>query len=159
MTVENMIDLNIYCDEYDFSALAGAFGDEVSATCPLTAEIIFADAEEIRRLNAEFRDKDSASDVLSFPTLENICGRELKAEDFPFDAEDGRLFLGSVVICTEVARAQAEEYGHSYERELNYLAVHGMCHLLGYDHISEADKPVMREKEERVLKKLNLARD
>ena len=155
-----MVELGIYCDEYDFSALAAAFADEVQADCPLSAEIIFVGKEEIKRLNAEFRKNDSVTDVLSFPTLEGICGKKLKGEDYPFDRDaDGNLFLGSIAICTDVAREQAEEYGHSYERELFYLATHGMCHLLGYDHMTDGDKAAMREKEERVLKILNLARE
>lgn len=155
-----MIDLNIYCDEYDFAPLAAAFGDEAEADCPLGLEIIFADREEIKRLNGEFRKIDRETDVLSFPTLEDIRGKALKAADFPYDCdEDGKLFLGSIVICTDVAKAQAEEYGHSYERELFYLAAHGVCHLLGYDHMTDADKAEMREKEERVMKKMNLTRE
>lgn len=155
-----MIDLNIYCDEYDFSPLAKAFGSEAEADCPLSVEVVFADKEEIRRLNAEFRKTDRVTDVLSFPTLDGICGKKLCSRDYPFDTdEDGKLFLGSIVICTEVAKAQAEEYEHSYERELNYLAAHGVCHLLGYDHMTDEDKPKMRAVEERVLKKIDLARD
>lgn len=155
-----MIDLDIYCDEYDFSALAKAFGGEAEADCPLSIEVIFADGEEIRRLNREFRQIDRQTDVLSFPTLDGICGKVISVKDFPYDIdEDGKLFLGSVVICTDVAKAQAEEYGHSYERELYYLATHGVCHLLGYDHMTDGDKAVMREKEERVMKKLNLTRE
>lgn len=155
-----MINLDIYCDEYDFSPLAQAFCGEAEADCPLALEIIFADKEEIKRLNSEFRKIDRETDVLSFPTLDNIRGKALKASDFPYDVDgDGKLFLGSIVICTEVAKAQAEEYGHSYERELFYLAAHGVCHLLGFDHMTEEDKQEMREKEERVLEKLNLTRE
>ena len=155
-----MINLDIYCDEYDFSPLASAFDGEAEADCPLALEIVFADREEIKRLNNEFRKIDRETDVLSFPTLDNIRGKALKAADFPYDIDgDGKLFLGSIVICTEVAKAQAVEYGHSYERELFYLAAHGVCHLLGYDHMTEEDKAEMRAKEERVLKKLNLTRE
>lgn len=155
-----MTDFRIYCEEYDFSALAKAISEEVFADCPLALEIIFTDKQEIKRLNCEFRKNDKVTDVLSFPTLDGICGKQLNAKDFPFDVDgDGVLFLGSVAICTEVAKEQAEEYGHTYERELNYLAVHGACHLLGYDHMTDADKPVMRGKEEKILGKMNLARD
>ncbi len=155
-----MIDLNIYCDENDFSPLARAFDGEIQADCPLALEIIFADREEIKRLNSEFRKIDRETDVLSFPTLDGIRGKALKAADYPFDCdEDGKLFLGSIVICTDVAKAQAEEYGHSYERELYYLTAHGVCHLLGYDHMTDEDKTEMRAKEERVMKKLNLTRE
>ena len=160
MTAENMFNLDIYCDEYDFSALAKAFEGEADADCPLNIEVVFADKEGIRELNSKFRGNDKATDVLSFPTLDGICGKAIRAEDFPYDIdEDGKLFLGSIVICTEVAKEQAEEYGHSYERELYYLATHGVCHLLGYDHMTDEDKAAMREKEERVLKKLKLTRE
>ncbi len=155
-----MIDLDIYCDEYDFSPLARSFDGEAEADCPLAVEVVFADKQEIRRLNAEFRQTDRETDVLSFPTLDGICGKKLCAADFPYDVDgDGKLFLGSIVICTEVAKAQAEEYGHSYLRELNYLAAHGVCHLLGYDHMTDTDKAAMRAVEERVLEKIDLTRE
>ena len=160
MTAKNMIDLNIYCDERDFSDLQRAFADEAEADCPLSAEIVICDEQEIKQLNARFRNTDKITDVLSFPALDGIFEREIKAEDFPYDIdEEGRLFIGSVVICKAVALRQAEEYGHPFERELYYLAVHGLCHLLGYDHIEEGDRVKMRAKEEKVLEKLHLTRD
>ncbi|MGN0818654.1 MAG: rRNA maturation RNase YbeY [Candidatus Coproplasma sp.] len=155
-----MNNLNIYCDQLDFSSLAAAFEGEFVSDCHLALEIVFVGKDEIRELNAERRSVDAVTDVLSFPTLDGIFGKEISAKDFPYDIdEQDNLFIGSIVICTEVAREQAEEYGHSYERELFYLATHGVCHLLGYDHMTEDDKKIMREKEERVLKKLNLTRD
>ena len=155
-----MIDLNIYCDEYDFSALQTAFCDEAEADCPLTAEIVICGEEEIKELNARFRNIDKVTDVLSFPALDGILEKMIRAKDFPYDVdEEGRLSIGSIVICKTVAQRQAEEYGHSFERELNFLAVHGLCHLLGYDHIEDSDRVKMRAKEEKVLKKMNLARD
>lgn len=155
-----MNNLSIYCDQLDFSSLAAAFDGEFVSDCPLALEIVFVGKEEIKQLNAERRSIDAVTDVLSFPTLDGICEREISAKDFPYDIdEEGNLFIGSIVICTDVAREQAEEYGHSYERELFYLATHGVCHLLGYDHMQEDDKKLMREKEEKVLKKLNLTRD
>lgn len=155
-----MINLNIYCDEYDFSSLSRAFDGEVEADCPLSIEVIISDKEEIKRLNAEFRKIDRVTDVLSFPTLDGIRGKSLQKADYPYDCdEEGNLFLGSIVICKEVAAEQAEEFGHSFERELFYLTTHGVCHLLGYDHMTEEDKAQMREKEERVLQKLGLKRD
>jgi probable rRNA maturation factor len=152
--------LTIYCDEGDFSALAQAFNGEYESNCPLALEVVFADKEQIRQLNNDNRHIDKATDVLSFPTLDGICGKKIDKKLFPYDFdEQDNLFLGSIVICTDVAHEQAEEYGHSYERELFYLATHGVCHLLGYDHIEEADKAIMRAKEERVLNKLNLTRE
>jgi len=154
-----MLDLTISCDYHDFSDLARAFDREVEADCPLSAEVVIVSGEEIRALNSKFRGKDVETDVLSFPTLENIRGAVLCEADFPYDTDDeGKLFIGSVVVCEQVARRQAEEFGHSYLRELYYLVTHGMCHLLGYDHETEEDKAQMREKEERVLKRLGLGR-
>ena len=73
--------------------------------------------------------------------------------------ENGGILLGSIVVCETRAREQAEEYGHSYERELHYLLVHGILHCLGYDHIEEADKTEMREKEEQILGKMKITRE
>ena len=155
-----MIDLDIYCDEHDFSSLCAAFKEEADADCPLTAEIVFTDEDGIRGMNAKFRNTDRVTDVLSFPTLDGICEKTISAASFPYDVdEEGKINIGTVVICTQVAKRQAEEYGHSYDRELYYLAVHGLCHLLGYDHIEEGDRIKMREKEERVLGRLGLKRD
>lgn len=154
-----MIDLTISCDYHDFSDLAAAFEEEAEADCPLSAEVVIVSGEEIERLNHEFREKDAETDVLSFPTLDGVRGVKLYKDNFPYDVdEDGRLFIGSVAVCEEVAKRQAEEFGHPYVRELYYLVTHGMCHLLGYDHMTEDDKAQMREKEERVLKRLGLER-
>lgn len=152
--------LTIYCDQCDFSRLAAAFDGEVESDCGLSAEIVLVDGEEIRRLNRETRANDSVTDVLSYPSLDGIKGERIKKADFPADCdEDGNVFLGSIAICTERAREQAEEYGHSFERELNYLATHGLWHLLGYDHMTDGEKSEMRAREERVLAKLGLTRE
>lgn len=152
--------LYIYCDdEYDFSALSSAFEDEFESDIDLSAEITIVDEEEIRQLNSRMRKVDDVTDVLSFPSLEGIKGKKIKGKKFPADLdEEGHLFIGSIAICKKRAEEQAEEYGHSAFREMSYLAVHGVCHLLGYDHIDENDKKAMREKEERVLKKMGAVR-
>lgn len=151
--------IKIFCDDYDFSPLAGAFEGEVEADCDLAVEVILCDEEYIKKLNAETRGVDAVTDVLSYPSLDHIRGAILKKADFPADLdEEGNLFLGSIAICKKRAEEQAEEYGHSYFRELNYLAAHGVLHLLGYDHIEESDRAEMREREERVLKKIDAVR-
>lgn len=151
--------LYIYCDEQNFSALAGAFGGEVIADCDLAAEVVLVDEEEICRLNRETRGVDAVTDVLSFPALDGIKGKKLQKKAFPADIdEEGNLFLGSIAICVKRAKEQAEEYGHSFERELNYLLTHGLFHLLGYDHMTDTDKAEMRGREERVMNKLGLTR-
>lgn len=152
--------LKIQCEELNFDTLAAAFEGEFTADCDLSAEVVIVDGEEIRRLNSEIRNIDKVTDVLSFPSLDGIRGKALSKKEYPADCdEDGNLFIGSIAVCEAKAHEQAEEYGHSYERELNYLVTHGIFHLLGYDHMTDADKQEMREREERVLKKLNLSRD
>lgn len=152
--------LKIHCEEQNYSALAGAFDGEVESDCDLAAEVVLVDCEEIQRLNRELREVDAVTDVLSFPALDNIKGKKLCKKAFPADLdEEGNLFLGSIAICVQRAKEQAAEYGHSFERELYYLLTHGLFHLLGYDHMTDTDKSEMREREERVLKKINLARE
>lgn len=137
-------------------ALSGLAESDV----PFVFELLTVDEEEIRRLNREQRGVDRVTDVLSFPSMDGIKGAPVLSEEHgdELDEED-RLFLGSVVICEKRAREQAEEYGHSYERELFYLAVHGVLHCLGYDHETEEEKREMRGKEESVMRKMGLSRE
>lgn len=110
--------------------------------------------EEIRKINKEYRNIDKATDVLSFPMFEkDELEQMIKNNDFPH--ED---VLGDVIISIEKVKEQAEEYGHSFERELSYMLVHGFYHLMGYDHIEEKDKIVMRPKEEKILNALKIIR-
>lgn len=120
--------------------------------------LTFVDNEQIRELNRDFRDKDSATDVLSFPLSED-------GETFDVDADNGAYLLGDIVISVERAISQAEEYGHSVLREIAFLTAHSMLHLLGYDHVENALVPeekgerVMRRKEEEILNKLKITRE
>ena len=117
--------------------------------------IIFVDEEEIHHLNKQYRNVDREADVLSFPMFEKSeLDDKIKNQDFEY--ED---VLGDIVISIEKVKGQAEEYGHSFERELSYMIVHGFYHLMGYDHIKEEDKIVMRPKEENILNKLGIRRD
>lgn len=113
--------------------------------------VVFADDEYIRELNRDYRGKDSATDVLSFALDE---GEEPEIIDGPAET-----LLGDIVISIETASRQAEDFGHSLQRELAYLTVHGMLHLLGYDHEDEADKAEMRHQEEDILALLGIARE
>lgn len=155
----------ILCEDGEFpeenvKALETAMDGFVPSDIPLSVEFIFVDGEEIRRLNREMRNTDKVTDVLSFPTLDNIKGQAIKGEDHPFEIdEEGYLLVGSIVVCCDRAREQAEEYGHSYNRELHYLLVHGIMHCLGYDHMTDEEKAEMREKEEYVLGKLGITRN
>ena len=112
----------------------------------------FVDNAMIRELNAEHRNIDKETDVLSFPLGENGV--------WDVNPETGAYMLGDIVISVEKAVEQSEEYGHSLERELAFLSVHSMLHLLGYDHVNGGLESVrMREKEEQVLTQLGLQRN
>ncbi|MBQ9081399.1 MAG: rRNA maturation RNase YbeY [Clostridia bacterium] len=146
--------------ELKVSPLEAALGEFIDSDVPVAAEVVFVDGEEIRRLNREQRNIDSVTDVLSFPALDEIKGTAFRKKDFPLEIDEaGNLFLGSVVICRQRAKEQAEEYGHSYERELHYLLVHGVMHCLGYDHMEESEKAEMRAAEESVLEKVGITRE
>lgn len=112
--------------------------------------VTFTDDPGIREINSQFRNIDSATDVLSFPLGENGV--------YDVNPENGRSLLGDIIISAPHAFAQAEEYGHSPAREFGYLSVHGMLHLLGYDHMTEDEKSVMRTIEEGVLALCGLGR-
>lgn len=126
----------------------------------LYAELDMVSPEEIRQINSDNRHIDAVTDVLSFPMLDGIRGKVIKKKDFPYDydEEEKAIFLGSIVICEERAKAQAAEYGHTLQRELSYLFVHGLMHLFGYDHMTDEDKKQMREKEEQALACLGITR-
>ncbi len=142
----------------NFARAADAAFAALSLAGEAEVEVNFVTEEEIRELNARTRDTDRVTDVLSYPMLDEI--RPFTRENYPFDVdpENGRVPLGSIVICREVAARQAEEYGHSRDREETYLFVHGLLHLLGYDHMTEEDKSVMREAEERILSAIGQVR-
>ncbi|MDO4544782.1 MAG: rRNA maturation RNase YbeY [Bacillota bacterium] len=124
---------------------------EKEAIDPARAEISLSivSKEEIRRLNQLYRKIDNHTDVLSFPLI----------EDFNQIDDREEFLLGDVVICLQQAEEQAEEYGHSREREIVYLFVHSVCHLLGYDHMDEGDKREMRAREEEIMSLLDLGRN
>lgn len=134
--------------------LVKCFGEEKLDKTKLYVEITLTTSEQIRKINKEFRNIDKETDVLSFPMFEKQeLERGLKNNEF--NTEDA---LGSIVISLEKVEEQAKEYGHSFERELSYMIVHGFYHLMGYDHIKEEDKIQMRQKEENILNKLKIVR-
>lgn len=106
--------------------------------------VLIGTPEDIRTLNRDFRSVDRITDVLTFPAWEG---------DMPLVA-DG--YLGDIMICLERAHEQAEEYGHSIERELAFLTVHGVLHLLGFDHMTEEDEMIMRAKQTEILNRMGL---
>lgn len=132
----------------------------IESDVPLAVEFTFVDEGEIQRLNRTLRQTDKVTDVLSFPTLDGIKGKKLLQKDYPFDIDEtGNLMIGSIAVCIKRAKQQAEEYGHSFERELHYLLIHGILHCLGFDHIQESDKTEMRAQEEKILNVLGITRE
>ena len=125
---------------------------------PCEINVLLTDDEGIHAVNRETRGVDRPTDVLSFPMFELEPGVPPEGEAF-LDPETGRCPLGDMCISLERAAAQAEEYGHSLDRELCYLAVHSVLHLLGYDHMDEGPmKRQMRAREEAILGKLGITR-
>lgn len=132
-------------------------------SCPLSVFISVVGDEEIRAINREQRNKDASTDVLSFPTVNypkgktaGQCEHLLREE---YDPDTDACALGDIVISMDHVRAQAAEYGHSERRECGYLLTHGLFHLMGYDHMTDEDKPVMRAMEEKSLASIGLTRE
>ena len=126
---------------------------ELEALSPQTeVDITLVDDAAIHELNRTYRGIDRPTDVLSFALDEG-------EEEPEVDDDEIEHLLGDVIISAPTAVRQGEEYGHGLEREMTYLAVHGMLHLLGYDHMEEKDKLIMRKREEEVLRRLNLAEE
>ena len=127
------------------------FSVEELSNSNLYISVTLTNPENIRKINSEYRDIDKETDVLSFPMFEKQEIQNLKNYEY-------REPLGDIVISIERVKEQAVEYGHSFERELAYMVVHGFYHLMGEDHIEENDKIIMREKEENILSKLKIIR-
>ena len=130
---------------------------------PYQISLLFVDNKEIRQINNETRGIDKATDVLSFPMLdypENMVFKNVyknkKFNEIYLDGDE--LVLGDMVLSLERAKEQSIEYNHSFEREVCYLVVHSILHLLGYDHMNDEDKSKMRAREEEILGKLNINR-
>ncbi|AYU55359.1 rRNA maturation RNase YbeY [Staphylococcus debuckii] len=112
--------------------------------------VTFVDKDEIQQINRDYRDKDKVTDVISFALEEDEP--EIEGLDMP-------RVLGDIVICADVAKEQAEQYGHSFERELGFLALHGFLHLLGYDHMNEEDEKEMFGRQKTILDNYGLTRE
>ena len=126
--------------------------DEEEITDDAEVSVTLVDNARIREMNAEFRDIDKETDVLSFP-----MGDE-SFERFEINPDTDAILLGDIVISLEKAQAQAEEYGHSFRREIAFLITHSLFHLLGYDHITPEEEAEMFAKQEKVLEKLGITR-
>lgn len=135
--------------------LEECFKEEKLTESKLYITITLTTPENIRKINKKYRNIDKETDVLSFPMFQkDELDEKIKSKDFLY--ED---VLGDIVISIDKVERQAKEYGHSFERELSYMVVHGFYHLMGYDHIEEKDKIVMRKKEDKILEILKISRD
>jgi len=124
-------------------------------------QVAFIGSAAMRRTNAATRSIDRVTDVLSFPMLDLVDGRlevPLTAADFDRTTPQPTVFLGDLLICLERAQQQADEYGHSFEREVGFLAAHGLLHLLGYDHDTPLREQMMQKRQRRALSALGLTR-
>lgn len=130
---------------------------------PCFVRLLVTDDAEIRTINRQQRGLDRATDVLSFPSVNYHAGlraaHSLHLLEREWDIDERACFLGDIIISMDHVLAQAMEYGHSPQREICYLLVHGLFHLMGYDHINEEDKAIMREKEELTLSRAGLTRE
>ncbi len=119
--------------------------------------VSFTNEDNIKKLNQEYRKVDKVTDVLSFPMLDIKYPQKLK-DCMKEVSPDGSLYIGDVVICLNVAKKQAKLYKHSTKREVGFLALHGLLHVLGYDHIESEDEKIMNETANFILNKLNIKR-
>ena len=134
--------------------LSQCFKEEKLEDSKLCVTVTLTTPKTIQEINKQYRNIDRATDVLSFPIFEKD-ELDKKIQENDFENED---VLGDIVVSVEKVNEQAIEYGHSFERELSYMIVHGFYHLMGYDHIEEDDKKIMRKKEENILGKLSISR-
>ena len=122
---------------------------------PTLVSILLVENDEILRINSEFRDKDSVTDVLSFPMLSMKNGSFIE-QPGTMDMDNGRVILGDIVISVPKAIEQAKTYGHEPYRELAFLAAHGLLHLLGYDHIQQDEEIIMIDRQKQIMSDMGL---
>ncbi len=138
------------------AASAALDAENIAQECIIN--VLLTDESAIQEINLEYRGVDSATDVLSFPQNDFRPGR-IDYESAVRDMESGDIMLGDMVLCLSRARSQAEEYGHSEDREISYLTVHSVLHLLGYDHVDEGEqKRLMRSREDEIMKIIGIER-
>ena len=144
--------------EAQLTAVIRAALDAEQVSIPCEVNVLVTDDAAIHEINLDMRGVDRPTDVLSFPMFELTPGEKPGEEDA--DPDTGLVPLGDMVISLERAEAQAQEFGHSVEREVSYLAVHSVLHLLGYDHMDEGPmKAQMRKREEEILNDLGITRE
>lgn len=139
-----------------YEVLTEAFHEEKLDKLNVYLNIILTNPTTIQETNKKYRGVDRATDVLSFPMFEREEVQRMVAEGQPFPGAEA---LGDIMISIPKVEEQAQEYGHSFERELAYMLIHGFYHIMGYDHMEAEEKKEMRAKEEKVLNKLQIVRE
>ena len=157
---EGDLKLDLPCEELATKVIEAALDYE---ECPYEVEVnlLLTMNDEIQEMNQNFRQIDRATDVLSFPMIDyEEAGNFDFLEDVmdAFHPESGELMLGDIVISKEKVISQAEEYGHSVEREYSFLIAHSMLHLFGYDHMEEDERIVMEAKQKEIMEELQILR-
>ena len=157
---EGNLKLELPCEELATKVIEAAVDYE---DCPYEVEVnlLLTMNDEIQEMNQTFRQMDRATDVLSFPMIEYEEAGNFEFLDDAMDAfhpETGELMLGDIAISKEKVISQAEEYGHSIEREYAFLIAHSMLHLFGYDHMEEEERIVMESKQKEILEQLQILR-
>lgn len=163
--IDNVIE---FSPDFDVQKIAESVVNKVMEAEGVTEEvevdILITDAKEIREYNREYRDIDKETDVLSFPNMEWEVPGDFElainnpANDMCINPETNLLLLGEICLCKERILSQAEEYGHSVLREYAFLIAHSCLHLLGYDHMEEAEAKVMEDKQKKYLEDLGISR-
>lgn len=151
--------------DIDYTKLANLVAEQIlkSEKCPyeVSVNLVLTDNEEIKNVNTEFRGIQAPTDVLSFPMIPFETPADYSVaedQDEYFDLDTDELLLGDVMISVDRVFSQAEEYGHSTEREFSFLFAHSMLHLLGYDHMEPEEAAVMERKQSEALKILGINR-
>jgi len=148
------IDKNEEYEKIINTVIEECFQNEKMSELNLYVSVILTIPEVIQKANKKYRNIDKPTDVLSFPMFEKDSIKKLIEDKYEIDD-----VLGDLIISIPRVKEQAIEYGHSFERELAYMCVHGFYHLMGYDHIVETDKTIMRAKEDEILNKLGITRE
>lgn len=158
---ETELSLGIPCEELLRRCLEAVMEAE---NCPYEAQVnvVITDNSSIQEVNRQFRDVDAPTDVLSFPMIDydspsDFSHLEEAAQEY-FDPDSGELMLGDMMISAEKVMEQAKAYGHSVEREFAFLTVHSLLHLCGYDHMEEADRLVMEQRQRVIMERLGIMR-
>ncbi|OON96602.1 MAG: rRNA maturation RNase YbeY [Epulopiscium sp. Nele67-Bin005] len=152
---------NQQMQEKILSVIEGAL-DEEDVPYEVEISLTITNKEQIQQINFEQRNINKYTDVLSFPQIEPApnggINWDILETNFCTNHDTGAIILGDIVLCFEVAKEQAQDFGHSLEREVCFLVAHSMFHLLGYDHMTKEDEARMIEKQENVLTKLKISR-